>query len=346
MNLRHYFDRVVLINLKRRPDRLAQARRALRACRWPFKAPEIFEAVDGRVRRPPAWWPHNAASWACLKSHQRVLKKALADQVKNILILEDDVCFANGFPTAVRKFLRAVPDDWDQLMLGGQQVNLHGKPVFVQPGVYRCTDCERTHCYAVRGPYLRKLCRRLARGGKYNGATYLDWIMGRDPDLQFAHRVYAPQFFLVGQERGDSDIFGVALPRKFWNPPGPDLVVINLHAPARVAFALARHGWCFGRGGGRGSNLEDQLNQVFADTTRDPAARRVKLREWIKVMQWELAADPAMHCTVWHPAATPRLVQAASPWPVWEITATSVDAALAKFAEAQRTAPHSRLPSR
>lgn len=82
MNLRHYFDRVVLINLQRRPDRLAQARRALRECRWPFQSPEIFAAVDGQTRRPPAHWPHNSASWACLKSHQRVLKKALADRVK------------------------------------------------------------------------------------------------------------------------------------------------------------------------------------------------------------------------------------------------------------------------
>jgi hypothetical protein len=151
--------------------------------------------------------------------------------------------------------------------------------------------------------------------------------------LQFAHKVYAPHFFLVGQERGHSDIYGTVLPRKFWNPPGPDLVVINLHAPARVALALAREGWCFGHGGGRGSNLEHQLNQVFAETTHDPAARRKKLRDWIKVMQWELAADKTLLCTVWHPAATPPLVKAASLWPVWEITASSTAEAIKKLAD-------------
>lgn len=257
------------------------------------------------------------------------------------MILEDDVCFAPNFPAAVGKFLRAVPDDWDQLMLGGQHVNRPGPPTLVKPGVVRCTDCERTHCYAIRGPFLRQLCRRLARG-----ATYLDWIMGRDPAMQFAHKVYAPSFFLAGQDRGHSDIFGTVLPRKFWNPPGPDLAVVNLHAPARVAFALARQGWCFGRGGGRGGNLDEKLNQVFAETTHHPAARREKLREWIKVMQWELASDPTLRCTVWHPAATPSLVKAASLWPVWEVTANSTAEALEKLAEARKIARSASSKSR
>lgn len=44
-NLQQTFDRVVVINLARRADRLARFNRLL--CDWPFKTPQRFEAIDG-----------------------------------------------------------------------------------------------------------------------------------------------------------------------------------------------------------------------------------------------------------------------------------------------------------
>jgi len=49
--------------------------------------------------------------------------------------------------------------------------------------------------------------------------------------------------------------------------------------------------------------------------------------DWIKLIQWEVASDPRMICTVWHPEADPALVQAASLWEVIEVTADSVASA-------------------
>jgi hypothetical protein len=324
MNFKNYFDRVVLINLPRRPDRLAQAKKNLRLARWPFRVPEIFTAIDGAASHPPKGWRYGPGVWGCLQSHRTVLRQAMADGVQSLLILEDDICFEKNFAAQVKKFLRAVPDDWDQLMLGGQHFSQHGEPFLVEPGVLRCTDCERTHAYAVRGDYLRLLQARLSGGGRFNGRAHCDWIMGRDPSLQLAHKVYAPEFFLIGQERSHSDVYGAAQPRKFWNPPGPELRVVNLHAPAALAKELQEQGFCFGRGLGRERNLDRQLRQLFAETKNDYPARASRLREWIKAMQWELAADPSFICTVWHPEATPKLVQAASLWPVCEISASTV----------------------
>jgi len=331
MNLKNYFDRVVLINLPRRPDRLAQAKKNLRQARWPFRSPEIFAAIDGASTRPPKNWRYGAGSWGCLQSHRAVLQQAIADDVQSLLILEDDVCFEKNFAMEVKKFLRAMPDDWDQLMLGGQHVSQHGQPFLVEPGVLRCTDCERTHAYAVRGDFLRLLAKRLSSGGRFNGRSHCDWIMGRDPQLQLAHKVYAPEFFLIGQERSLSDVYGAVQPRKFWNPPGPELRVINLHATTTVAKALQERGFCFGRGLGRARNLDRQLRLLFNETENDYPARVSRLREWIKAMQWELASDSTYVCTVWHPAATPKLVQAASLWPVVEVTANTVEEALAQI---------------
>ncbi len=76
--------------------------------------------------------------------------------------------------------------------------------MLVKEGIIRCTDCERTHCYAIRGEFMRKLSRRWLGGGKFNGSRHCDWIMGRDPEMQLSHKVYAPEFFLVGQDRDDN----------------------------------------------------------------------------------------------------------------------------------------------
>jgi len=329
MNLKKHFDRVVLINLKRRPDRLARVKAALKECRWPFKQPEIFEAVDGLISPPPAGWRASPGAWGCLQSHRQILSRAIADGVKNILVLEDDACFAENFREDVEAFLAAVPEDWDQLMLGGQHLNHHGAPTKVKEGVVRCTDCERTHGYAIRGEFMRQLCARWLGGGKFNGNEHCDKIMGRDPEMQLAHKVYAPEFFLIGQDRDEkSDIFGAALPRKFWNPPAPDKCVINLHAPAQVVAALRPYGFCTGDGLNPRDDLRVKLSRVFAATRGNPPARKKALRDWIKTVQWELAAEPSMICTVWHPQATAKLVRAASLWPVYEITASTVEGAL------------------
>lgn len=332
MNLSEYFERVVLINLKRRPERLARVKKALQHCQWPFKQPEVFEAVDGLSTPCPPHFVDGVGAWGCLQSHYQILSKARADKVRNILVLEDDICFVDNFRSAVGDFLSAVPKNWDQLMLGGQHKNFNGEPTRVKPGILRCTDCERTHCYAIRGEFMQKLCDRWQGGGKFNGSRHCDWIMGRDPEMQFAHKVYSPEFFLVGQDRDDkSDITGTGLPRKFWNPPPPDRIVVNLHAPANVISELRFYGLCTGDGLHNQGDLGDKLVQIFKKTRKNPPERQRLLRNWITILQWELAAESAMICTVCHPEATAELVQATSLWPVYEITADSVKDALAQL---------------
>jgi GR25 family glycosyltransferase involved in LPS biosynthesis len=273
-----------------------------------------------------------------MKSHQAVLEQAIADGVEQLLVLEDDVCFADDFCPAIHKFLKNVPDDWDQLMIGGQHLNFHGKPRLVKPGVIRCTDCQRMHCYAIRGEFLKKFFHRLRGGGLYDGQGHCDWILGRDPEMQLAHKVYAPKFFLAGQERSRSDIYGAIMPRRFWNPPDADLFVINLHAPAAVVVALREYGLCTGVGVGRDGNLHMELANIFAETKNNLAQRKHRLGNWIKVMQWELGADPFLFCTLSHPDASPQLVKQASPWRIYEVTAESVSGAIKQFPQKIRKA--------
>lgn len=293
--------------------------------------PEVFEAVDGMKSLPPNIWPNGPGAWGCLKSHQRVLESAVADGVDALLVLEDDVCFTKNFKIKVEQFLRNIPKDWDQLMIGGQHINTFGEPHLVRPGIYRTTDCERRHCFAIRGEFMRKLAKRWEGGGRFNGNAFGDFIMGRDPEMQFAHKVYSPKTFLAGQDRSYSDIYGAIMPRKFWNPPPKNLFVINLHASPQLAQAMQAYGLCYGTGLGRDANLDQQLNVIFAETKRNSAVRLAKISNWIKLVQWELGYDDIFSCAIHHPEADPDLIRKASLWKVFEIRAKSVDEVLAQL---------------
>jgi hypothetical protein len=328
MDLKSYFDRVFLVNLKRRPDRLAQINAALRKCDWPFKWPRVFAAVDGEMLPIPDGWQSGNGAWGCLRSHQQVLEMTLIEGSESVLILEDDACFIENFTIKVEDFLKAVPNDWDQLMLGGQHVNVNGTPKLIKPGIYRCTDCERTHCYAVRGEFKRKLYQRWTNGGAYNGEVHCDWIMGRDPEMQLKHNVYAPELFLVGQERGRSDINGTLHPRKYWNPPSPDLPVLNLHAPQNVVAALRQYGIHTGYNRDPVSDVDRGLLEVFKDSAGNGPTKVEKLAAWINEIQWEVASDPYLICTIWHQSASPEIIKEASRWPVHEVYADNLSEAL------------------
>jgi hypothetical protein len=216
-------------------------------------------------------------------------------------------------------------------MFGGEHFNNNGVPTLVKPGIYRCTDCERTHCYAIRGEFLRKLYLRWIGGGPFNGLVHCDWIMGRDPEMQFQHKVYAPEKFIAGQERGTSDIDCGIKTRKFFNAPSPDLPVIHLHAPRSTLAALRHYGFHTGVEEDPVTDIDTELLCIFDETRDDMDSRVKRLSERISKLQWHVAADPFLICTIWHPEATPEIVKRASRGPVYEIKAEFPEEALAQL---------------
>jgi len=343
MDLLNYFDRVVVLNLKRRPDRLARLNAALRECHWPFKHPTVFSAVDGNLVPFPEGWQSGAGAWGCMRSHQRIFEEAMMDRVSSLLVLEDDVCFVADFVQKVADFLTVVPDDWDQLMFGGQHFNGNGDPILVKPGVLRCIDCERTHCYAIRGDFLKNLYRRWIRGGEFNGEIHCDWIMGRDPQLQRKHKVYAPERFLVGQLCDKSDIHRGMQSKLFWNAPDQDQPVIFLRAPKAVVQKLRPYGLHTGYSIDP-SGTDKKLLKIFAETQDDPDDRAQHLGKWIERIQWEVASDPHLICTVWHPEATLELIKEAIPRsPVYEVVGNTLSAVLGHLPPSLRRSPRGNL---
>lgn len=333
-SLKDFFDWVVVLNLKRRPDRLQRFNKAMAEIDWPFKTPEVFEATDGSQSTMPSAFKSGAGAWGCLQSHSRIMRETIRRGFNSVLILEDDVCFVRDFTELVARFLALVPPDWDQLMLGGQHtLKFNGPPIEIQHGLLRCRDCERTHCYAVQGRFKQTLLDRWQGGGKYNGMVHCDWIMGRDPEMQLAHKAYAPKEFVAGQELNHSDIVRTVVPRHFWNPPSPDLPVLLLKSPAHVLRDLLPYGIYTGLERDPFTAIDKELARIYHGRSMSEDAHRVRLSKWMDRRQWEVSSDPHLICTIWHPHATESEIRAASTYPVYVLETENVEEALEMMPE-------------
>lgn len=108
MRLNDYFDRIVVINLDRRTDRLAQFDSQARDLGIDYIRHSAIDAqalgIDGVT--------------ACRQSHHDVLVNAAAGGVERLLIFEDDAEFKAGFNESFSAIAANLPDDWQMLYLG------------------------------------------------------------------------------------------------------------------------------------------------------------------------------------------------------------------------------------
>ena len=145
------FDRVYVINLPRREERLKAFFRQVPAD-WPFRLPEQYIAIDGGLATPPDWWKGGKGAWGCYRAHLRILEDCLSNEVNSVLILEDDAVFVEGFAKKVHEFWNHLPEDWAMVYLGGQHIQEHLRlPRKLNEWVYRPFNVNRCHCYGFRG---------------------------------------------------------------------------------------------------------------------------------------------------------------------------------------------------
>lgn len=108
IRLNDFFDRVALINLDRRTDRLGQ-----------FVSQAISLGIDFvRYSAIDAEACGITGQRACAASHRQVLADALADGVERLFIFEDDAGFDAEFNAKFSAIASRLPDDWQKFYLG------------------------------------------------------------------------------------------------------------------------------------------------------------------------------------------------------------------------------------
>lgn len=294
------FDRVVCVSLDRRADRW-DAFLSRVPEDFPWKAPEKFSAIDGRLCKHPGWWRQGGGAWGCYRSHCNILEQALQDKLESVLIFEDDATFSDGFSGKAEEFFANIPDDWEQAYLGGQHLR---RPQEIEEHWVRCININRTHAFAVRGSGLKKLYKWLNNTKDWHNRHHVDHHLGRIHASKGVN-VYAPVEWLCGQaEDGRSDVCGKPVSERWWmmrkpteKPKArPFVAVIGLHRSGSSATAMVLHklgvsmgdklsGYESGHGGGGEAvglaKICERAARFPATEIKDPGRIQKRLREWV-----------------------------------------------------------------
>lgn len=143
------FDKIFCINLKRRTDRLAQAKAEFKKHNIDV---EFIEAVNGlNLNIEPTLSKDGShvskGDVGCTLSHLKIAKIAKSFNLYSYFVFEDDCELIDNFNELFQQCYMQVPSDWDLLYLGGN----HQAPlIHVMPNISKTVATFTTHSYAVK----------------------------------------------------------------------------------------------------------------------------------------------------------------------------------------------------
>jgi GR25 family glycosyltransferase involved in LPS biosynthesis len=175
------FEKVIVINLAKRPDRMAQIKAQLDAHKITF---ERFEAIDGQELGI-------TGVQACALSHCGVIEQY--KDAGNLFIFEDDAELIEDFEQLWDVFIANLPDDWQMLYLGCNKIDWQP----IAKGVARLSAGIATHAYGAKQSVFDSMIDASKRAEPID-LSYMQ--------LQVSVPTYAAVPSMVGQVPGFSDI--------------------------------------------------------------------------------------------------------------------------------------------
>lgn len=289
----NYFDRVYVINLVRRPDRLESFSNQFSLINFPFKKPEVWEATDGSKCEIPVGFKQGGGAWGCRCSHLSIWKKCIEDGVKNVLIFEDDCIFDRDFEKKSKEFISNLPNNWDMAVFGGQLFS-QSRPIKINENVRRINHWGRTHAYALNQKILKDLIEYIEL--KEDG--HIDWNMADLSDLE-KYFSYSPSKFICYQGETRSDITGRFEKIRTWNTE--DGIIIHLECPRDVLEKLR-----YDCGIHLGFDIDKETG---IDKGLIGEQNKISLRKWSSNLMLETITMKKTVIALWHPQIDRKLVK-------------------------------------
>lgn len=149
--MNRYFDKILCINLDHRIDRWKETAAVLRRNKIEV---ERMPAIYGKDLNIPtqhgSWY---AGVLGCSISHLFAVKYAQQLNLRNILILEDDVEFEDNVTEKFNEILHEIPDDWDMIYFGGSH---RETPTQYTEHLYRISNTTAIHAIALNSKFFDK----------------------------------------------------------------------------------------------------------------------------------------------------------------------------------------------
>ncbi|MFA4972285.1 MAG: glycosyltransferase family 25 protein [bacterium] len=204
------FDKVYVLNLDRRPERLRSFWKGYSQSGWPFQTPERVSGLDGSKLPLPAWWTQTGGALGCLFSYFRIFEDAITHGHDAIFVFEDDCTFSADCSERILPFMDSVPSDWEQIYLGGLlRGMIKYPPSQVNEHVVALRGITGTWATGYRLPFMQKWYKwaweHLYNARPLGGKCHLDWMFC-SYQCEFAPKVYAPHPWICGMMPGASDI--------------------------------------------------------------------------------------------------------------------------------------------
>ncbi len=203
-----FVDHIYVINLDKRPERWEKCQKELKKSGIGLENVERFSAVNGydhpaadKIDLVDAYGNPDKApgNLGCILSHLKAYEDADEREFEGILMLEDDVVFANDFTRRFGEYSQQIPDDWQFVYFGG---NNNEEPKSFKPNLKICQTTWATHSYMIRPDYRNKIIKRVYESGF---GEPIDNIYGGIQDgLDFY--IFDPRITI--QREGFSDIVG------------------------------------------------------------------------------------------------------------------------------------------
>ena len=150
MRLFDRFDKVYLVNLDRRPDRLKNFEAQVK--KYNLGEYTRVSAVDGSNLNLGEYTNVlKSGELGLVLTNLNIIKDAKENNYKNILILEDDCSFTEEILN-IDEYFSMLPKDWDMLYMGGNHnthMGIQG-PIIVNEKVVKLHSTYSTHFIGIK----------------------------------------------------------------------------------------------------------------------------------------------------------------------------------------------------